>query len=150
MVSKGICMIVSLFAVAACLSSCATPRQVTSGDSNMCMNVISHGYPVAGTQLNVKPCDPWRNQQWTFNKGQITGLGGYCLDVQGSEPVEGAPVVYVPCTGGPSQNWTLSNNQIVGIGGKCIDVVNRSDQPPWGSLVIDTCSGSPNQVWLLH
>jgi Ricin-type beta-trefoil lectin domain len=146
--NKVICMAAALLSAAICLSSCATPRQISSGDTNTCMNVISHGYPVAGTQLNVKPCDPWRNQQWTLNKGQITGLGGFCVDVQGSQPAEGAPVVYVPCTGGPSQNWTVANNQIVGIGGKCMDTVNSTDNPP--QVIIATCSGSPSQVWLWH
>lgn len=45
--------------------------------SNQCMNVENHGYPVAGTPLRVKACDPWRNQQWVFNNGQIiVGIGG--------------------------------------------------------------------------
>jgi hypothetical protein len=57
-----------------------------------------------------------------LNKGQITGVGGFCLDVQGSVASEGAPVLYVPYTGGPSQNWTPANGTIVGIGGKCLDI----------------------------
>src|ERR1700685_21827 len=102
--------LVSILAIAACLSSCATPRQISSGNTNQCMNVEWHGYPVAGTPLRVKPCDPWRNQQWIFNKGQITGVGGFCVDVQGSAAAQGAPVLYVPCDGRPSQNWTVANN----------------------------------------
>jgi Ricin-type beta-trefoil lectin domain len=115
-------MLVSLTLVAGSMISCATSRQISSGNSNMCMNVEWHGYPVAGTPIRVKPCDPWRNQQWMLNKGQITGVGGFCLDVQGSVASEGAPVLYVPYTGGPSQNWTPANGTIVGIGGKCLDI----------------------------
>jgi Ricin-type beta-trefoil lectin domain len=131
------------------LSSCATSRQISSGNSNMCMNVENHGYPVAGTPLRVKPCDPWRNQQWMLDHGQITGVGGFCVDVQGSVASDGAPVVYVPCTGGPSQQWTATNGTIVGIGGKCIDIGGNAPAN-WTPLVIASCTGSPSQQWVLH
>jgi hypothetical protein len=142
-------VLVPILVIAACLSSCVTPRQISSGNTNQCMNVENHGYPVAGTPLRVKPCDPWRNQQWVLNKGQITGVGGFCVDVQGSVATEGAPVLYVPCDGRPSQNWTAVNNQLVGIGGKCIDVGGGAPNT-WAPLILATCNGSPTQVWLLH
>ena len=150
MVSRSICVTMTLLFVAAWLSSsCATPRQISSGNTNQCMNVENHGYPVAGTPLRVKGCDPWRNQQWVFNKGQITGVGGFCLDVQGSAAAEGAPVLYVPCDGRPSQNWTVANNHIIGIGGKCIDI-GGGEPDNFAPLIIATCTGSDSQVWLVH
>lgn len=79
-----ICSALTLFLVAAALTGCATTRQISSGNTNMCMNVVNHGYPVAGTPLRVRPCDPWQNQQWALSHGQITGVGGFCLDVQGT------------------------------------------------------------------
>jgi hypothetical protein len=142
-------MLISILTVAAAVSSCATSRQISSGNTNMCMNVEWHGYPVAGTPLRIKPCDPWRNQQWMLNKGQITGVGGFCLDVQGSVATEGAAVVYVPCTGGASQNWTAANGTIVGIGGKCLDIGGPA-AANWTPLVIASCTGSPSQQWQLH
>jgi hypothetical protein len=142
-------MIMALLVVGACLSSCATPRQYSSGNTNQCMNVENHGYPVAGTPLRVKPCDPWRNQQWVFNKGQITGVGGFCLDVQGSRAAEGAPVLYVPCNGSPSQSWTVANNHIIGIGGMCIDI-GGGEPNNSAPLIIAACTGSNGQVWLPH
>jgi hypothetical protein len=133
----------------ALLASCSTTRQISSGNTNQCINVVNHGYPVAGTPLRVKPCDPWQNQQWMFNNGQITGVGGFCLDVQGSVATEGAQVVYVPCNGGPSQNWIAENGRIAGIGGKCIDI--GGNEPDIGApLIIAACTGSPTQQWLLH
>src|SRR5580698_6391262 len=148
MIGKPPCILMALLVVAACLSSCATPRQISSGNTNMCMNVEWHGYPVAGTPLRVKPCDPWRNQQWVLHDGQITGVGGFCLDVQGSVATDGAPVIYVPCTGGPSQFWTATNGTIVGIGGKCVDLGGQgpANLTP---LVIAACTGSPTQQWAL-
>src|SRR5271156_7013884 len=58
---------------------CATTSQITSGNSNMCMNVVNHGFPEPGAPVIMKVCDPWKNQQWSFNgNGQITGVGGFC------------------------------------------------------------------------
>src|SRR5271168_1151970 len=137
-------VLVSLLSIAAVLTSCATSRQISSGNTNMCMNVEWHGYPVAGTPLRIKPCDPWLNQQWVLNNGQITGVGGFCVDVQGSVANDGAPVLYVPCTGGPSQQWTFANGTIAGIGGKCLDIGGAAPAN-WTPLVIAACTGSPSQ-----
>ena len=73
------------------LFSCATTHQISSGSTNQCMNVVNHGYPVPGTPVHVKQCDPWHNQQRAFNNGTIIGVGAFCLDVQGSAATEGAP-----------------------------------------------------------
>jgi hypothetical protein len=133
------------------ISGCATSSQITSGNTNMCMNVVNHGSPEPGARMNMKVCDPWRNQQWSFNgHGQITGVGGFCVDVQGSAPNDGAAVIYTPCSGSPSQNWAAGGNgTIVGIGGKCLDI--GGGNPSQGApLVINTCNGSPSQVWVSH
>ncbi|HXO65787.1 MAG TPA: ricin-type beta-trefoil lectin domain protein [Steroidobacteraceae bacterium] len=132
------------------ISGCATSAQITSGNTNMCMNVVNHGSPEPGARVNMKICDPWRNQQWSFNgHGQITGVGGFCLDVQGSAPNDGAAVIYTPCSGSPSQNWVAGNGTIIGIGGKCLDI--GGGNPSQGApLVINTCNGSPSQVWVSH
>jgi hypothetical protein len=142
-------LVMLMAVVVVSLSSCATSRQITSGNSNMCMNVENHGFPVAGTPIRLKPCDPWRNQQWVLDHGVITGIGCYCIDVQGSVATDGAPLVYVPCTGGPSQQWTSVNGTIVGIGGKCVDVGGNAPAN-WTPLVLASCTGSPGQQWLLH
>jgi beta-galactosidase len=133
----------------ALLPGCATTHQISSGGTNQCMNVVNHGYPVAGTPVHVKQCDPWQNQQWAFDKGHIVGVGGFCLDVQGSAAAEGAPILYVPCDGRPSQNWSVSNGAITGIGGMCVDVQGHVpyDQAP---LVLATCNGGPTQQWAVH
>lgn len=132
-------------------AGCASTMQITSGNSNMCMNVVNHVNPEPGAAVIMKVCDPWQNQQWAFNgNGQITGVGGFCVDVQGSQPVNGARVIYTPCSGSPSQNWAAAGNgTIVGIGGKCLDVQN-GDPMQGVPLVINTCNGSPSQQWVSH
>src|SRR5277367_3916397 len=94
--------IVLLALVGEGLTGCATTRQVSSGNSEQCLNVEWHGYPVAGTPLRVKPCDPWRNQQWFFNKdGSITGVGGSCMDFQATKGVKATKVTNFPFTPAP-------------------------------------------------
>jgi len=149
MANKPICLMVSLLFVATFFPSCSTTHQISNGNTNQCMNVVNHGYPVAGTPLRAKPCDPWQNQQWELVNGQLTGVGGFCVDTQDGASADGTPVLYVPCNGRPSQHWTIANNQIVGIDGKCIDV-GSYDQAEFPPLVIATCSSSLSQVWLLH
>lgn len=148
MIAKSICAMTAILFVLASLASCSTTSQITSGNSNQCINVVNHGYPEPGTPLRIKPCDPWRNQQWSLTNGQITGVGGFCVDVQGSAAMDGAAIIYVPCNGSPSQMWTYVNGTIVGIGGKCIDLGH--DAQAWPPLIIAPCTGSPSQVWVRH
>ncbi len=147
---KMLCTLTLLPLLAISEGGCASTQQITNGNSNMCMNVINHGSPQPGAPVIMKVCDPWQNQQWSFNgSGQITGVGGFCLDVQGGAPTDGAHIIYTPCNGAPSQNWTAGNGTIVGIGGKCLDISggNREQGVP---LVISTCNGSPSQQWVSH
>ena len=150
MLAKSIGLVAAILFVAMSLSSCATSHQITSGGSNQCINVENHGYPVAGTPLKMKPCDPWQNQQWTASNGQLTGIAGFCVDVQGSAPVDGSPVIYVPCNGSPSQNWTVANGTIIGIGGKCIDISGSNGPVSRAPLIVAVCNGSSTQQWVLH
>jgi hypothetical protein len=132
------------------VAGCARTMQITSGNSNMCMNVINHGEPEPGARVIMRGCDPWQNQKWSFSgNGPITGVGGFCLDVQGSAPKDGAAVIYTPCSGSPSQNWTVGNGTIVGIGNKCLDI-GGGDPTQGAPLVINTCNGAPSQQWVSH
>jgi len=146
---RWMCLLVLMLLAGVAVLACATTRQISSGNTNLCMNVEYHGYAVAGTPLRIKPCDPWKNQQWSLANGQISGVDGYCLDVQGGEARDGAAVIYVPCTGAASQRWTVSNGTIVGIGGRCIDI-GGGNPADLAALIITPCSGAPSQVWQVH
>ncbi len=147
---KPVSSITAILAVLTALGACATPHQITAGPTNQCINVENHGYPEAGTPLKMKPCDPWKNQQWVLNKNTtITGVGGFCVDVQGSAPTEGAAIIYVPCDGRPSQNWSTANGTITGIGGKCIDI-SGGEPSVAAPLILATCNGSSSQQWAIH
>jgi hypothetical protein len=148
--TKPVLMSASILVVLAAVTGCVTSHQITAGPTNQCINVENHGYPEAGTPLKMKPCDPWKNQQWTLNKNAtITGVGDFCVDVQGSAPTDGAAIIYVPCNGRSSQNWSAANGTITGIGGKCIDI--GGGEPSMAApLILATCNGSPSQQWVVH
>ena len=137
--------IVGLFLLCA---SCST-NELVVGNTNECINVPWHGYPINGTQVRLLQCYDNPQQQWYFQNGAITGIGGLCLDVLGGQPENGAHIIAVQCNGAPSQQWTYANGQIVGIGGKCIDVANGAlfDRVP---LIIAPCAPSPSQQWSMH
>jgi hypothetical protein len=131
------------------LGACASSNMLVGANSNECINVPWHGYQVDGTPVQLLYCRGHRNQFWSIGNGQIAGIGGGCLDVQGSAPVDGAQVISVTCNGSPSQHWSVANGQIIGIGGKCLDIEggNESDRAP---LIIAACNGAPSQQWEVH
>jgi len=148
--NRYLCALPLVLLLASSVGGCATTSQITSGNTNMCMNVVNHGSPEPGAPVIVRGCDPWQNQQWSFNgNGPITGVGGFCLDVQGSAPNNGAAVIYTPCSGSPSQNWVAANGAIMGIGGKCLDI-GGGDPAERAPLIINACNGSPSQQWISH
>lgn len=136
-------------ALAVMLSACASGNMLVVANTNECMLVPWHGYPIDGTQVRLRQCVGKQQQYWNLANGQITGIGGSCLDVMGSAPVNGARVITVGCNGSPSQHWTLANGQVVGIGGKCLDSLGGTEEEGV-PLMIMTCNGSPSQQWQVH
>jgi hypothetical protein len=133
--------------LAVLLASCA--GQIVNDSTNQCVNLPWHGYPIDGTPVLLIPCVGRRGEQWSVKNGQIVGVGGSCMDVQGSNAADGARVIGVSCSGSPSQNWTAANGRIVGIGGKCLDIAGGGTSN-FVPLVIASCSGAPSQQWSLH
>ena len=136
-------------ALAVMLAACASGNMLVVANTNECVLVPWHGYPIDGTQVRLRQCVGKQNQYWNIANGQITGVGGSCLDVMGSAPVDGARVIYVRCNGSPSQQWSLANGQVVGIGGKCLDSLGGTEEEAV-PLVITSCTGSPSQQWQVH
>jgi Ricin-type beta-trefoil lectin domain len=138
-----------LSAVPAALLLAGCASQIVNNSNNQCANLPWHGYPIDGTPVRLIPCVGRPGEAWNVKNGQIVGVGGSCMDVEGSNALDGARVIGVSCNGSPSQNWTLANGQITGVGGKCLDVAGggQSDFVP---LIIASCSGAPSQQWSVH
>jgi hypothetical protein len=69
-------------ALAVSVASCAS--QIVNNSNNQCANLPWHGYPIDGTPLRIIPCVGRPGEQWNVKNGQIVGVGGSCMDVEGS------------------------------------------------------------------
>jgi hypothetical protein len=52
-------------------------------------------------------CNGRPSQQWALSNGQITGIGGKCIDVQGGGTADTTPLIITMCSPSPSQQWSL-------------------------------------------
>lgn len=69
-------------------------------------------------------------------QGQITGVGGKCVDVNGANPADGTKIQLWTCNGTAAQAWTLPGDGTIRALGKCMDVKGGA-----------TANGTPVQVW---
>src|SRR6202012_936132 len=64
------------------LAACAS--EIVNNSNGQCANLPWHGYPVDGTVVRIIPCIGRPGEGWNLKNGQIIGVGGSCMDVQGS------------------------------------------------------------------
>jgi hypothetical protein len=78
--------------------------------------------------------------------GQITGIGGKCVDIAGASSADGAAVQLYTCNGTAAQKWALGTDNTVRSLGKCLDVKSASTAN--GARVqLFTCNGTAAQKW---
>ncbi|MEU8382720.1 ricin-type beta-trefoil lectin domain protein, partial [Streptosporangium sp. NPDC048865] len=58
--------------------------------------------------------------------GQITGIGGKCVDVAAASSANGTPIQLYDCNGSAAQQWTRNGDGTVRALGKCLDVTAAS------------------------
>jgi glucose/arabinose dehydrogenase len=78
--------------------------------------------------------------------GQITGLGGKCVDVNGGGSADGTKVQLWTCNGSGAQQWTLPGDGTIRALGKCLDVAN-SGTANGTATWLWTCNGTGAQQW---
>ncbi|MFE7752899.1 ricin-type beta-trefoil lectin domain protein [Streptomyces sp. NPDC057428] len=78
--------------------------------------------------------------------GQITGLGGKCMDIAGASSANGAAVQLYDCNSTGAQEWTVGSDGSVSALGKCLDIVDRSTTNG-AALQLWDCTGGANQKW---
>ncbi|WP_119727067.1 lectin [Thermomonospora amylolytica] len=78
--------------------------------------------------------------------GQITGLGGKCVDVAGAGTANGTPVQLYTCNGTDAQRWTRGTDGTLRALGKCLDVAGPSTADGAQTHLWD-CHGGASQQW---
>jgi len=83
----------------------------------------------------------------TARTGQITGNGGKCVDVAGSNTADGTHIQLYTCNGTNAQKWTWnSGDSTIRALGKCMDVSGGGSAN--GTRVqLWTCNGTGAQAW---
>ncbi|RKN16205.1 glycoside hydrolase family 18 [Micromonospora musae] len=82
----------------------------------------------------------------TGRTGQITGIGGKCVDVAAANPANGTAVQLYGCNGSNAQRWTVGSDGTLRALGKCADVTSAGTTNGTKIQLWD-CNGSGAQVW---
>ena len=78
--------------------------------------------------------------------GQITGLGGLCLDDRSASTANFNPVQVYTCNGSAAQQWTVASDGSLQVLGKCLDIDAAGTAN--GTLVdLYDCNGTGAQTW---
>jgi chitinase len=77
--------------------------------------------------------------------GQITGLGGKCVDVAAASSANGAHVQLYTCNGTNAQQWTTSGSSLRALG-KCMDAAAAGTANGTKVQIYD-CNGTGAQQW---
>lgn len=80
--------------------------------------------------------------------GQITGIGGKCVDVASASSANGTAVQLYDCNGTNAQQWTADGGTLRALG-KCLDVTDKSTANG-ATLQLWDCAGSSNQQFTLN
>ncbi|MFD0785701.1 glycosyl hydrolase family 18 protein [Micromonospora azadirachtae] len=82
----------------------------------------------------------------TGRTGQITGIGGKCVDVAAAGTANGTPIQLYTCNGTNAQRWTVGSDGTLRALGKCADVTSAGTANGTKIQLWD-CNGSGAQVW---
>jgi streptogrisin C len=78
--------------------------------------------------------------------GRITGYGGKCVDVSGSNTANGTAIQLWDCNGTGAQNWTIAGDGSIQALGKCMDVT-YSGTTNGTKVQLWDCNGTGAQRW---
>ncbi|MEU2619505.1 ricin-type beta-trefoil lectin domain protein [Streptomyces sp. NPDC007157] len=82
----------------------------------------------------------------TGSTGQITGLGGKCVDVAAASSANGTAVQMYDCNGTTAQQWTVGSDNTIRSLGKCMDLTAAGTANGTKVQLYD-CNGTGAQVW---
>ncbi|MEU6159254.1 lectin [Streptomyces sp. NPDC047130] len=78
--------------------------------------------------------------------GEVKGVNGKCLDVDGAQTADGTKVQIWTCNGTAAQRWTVPGDGTLRALGKCLDV-SGGGGADGTRIQLWTCNGTGAQVW---
>jgi type 1 glutamine amidotransferase len=78
--------------------------------------------------------------------GEVKGVNGKCLDVDGAQTADGTKVQIWTCNGSGAQRWTVPGDGTVRALGKCLDV-SGGGSADGTRIQLWTCNGTGAQAW---
>ncbi|MDT0615887.1 lectin [Streptomyces lancefieldiae] len=78
--------------------------------------------------------------------GEVKGVNGKCLDVDGANTADGTLVQLWTCNGSGAQTWTVSGDGTLKVLGKCLDV-SGGGSADGTRIQVWTCNGTGAQQW---
>ncbi|MBH0130350.1 glycoside hydrolase family 16 protein [Salinibacterium sp. NK8237] len=82
-------------------------------------------------------------------EGTITGIGGKCVDVAGSNTNNGTQVQLYTCNGTDAQSWDIRSDGTVRAFDKCLDV-EAANTTNGTRVQLFECNGTAAQQWYLN
>ncbi|MFJ8857547.1 PQQ-dependent sugar dehydrogenase [Streptomyces sp. NPDC102451] len=82
----------------------------------------------------------------TARTGQITGIGGKCVDVAAASSADGTQIQLFGCNGTDAQKWTVGTDGTLRALGKCLDV-SRGETANGTKIQLYSCNNTGAQKW---
>jgi endonuclease/exonuclease/phosphatase family metal-dependent hydrolase len=135
------------FGVEALIEIRRRPVSLTSL-AEKCMTA-EHGIAKNGTPVVLKICTGQSRAKWSIHNGEITGIGGYCIDIPGGSTQIGTHLQMYKCNGSKSQRFSFrKNGEIRSLlaNNLCIEVKGGFTRD---GTAIQTyqCNGTASQKW---
>ncbi|MBB4901202.1 lectin [Streptomyces griseomycini] len=101
------------------------------------------GDEVSFRDIRIKQGD---GQQPSPRSGEVKGVNGKCLDVDGAQTADGTKVQLWTCNGTGAQKWTVGADGTLRALGKCLDV-SGGGSADGTKVQLWTCNGTGAQQW---
>jgi hypothetical protein len=124
--------------------NCTTPTSATTSGGTMSVGYVAAYTTNGSTSGGGTPPPP----PPTGTTGQITGVGGLCVDVQGANTANYTPVQVYTCNGTPAQQWTVvqAGSTLQALG-KCMDI-NGGGTANGTTVDLYDCNNTAAQVFI--
>ncbi|MGW0927690.1 lectin [Streptomyces sp. NPDC002644] len=110
------------------------------------IGIQNHGAGDDVSFRNIRVKHGGGGQQPGPRSGEVKGVNGKCLDVDGAQTADGTKVQIWTCNGTAAQRWTVPGDGTLRALGKCLDV-SGGGSADGTRIQLWTCNGTAAQVW---